>query len=439
MSLLDELNDTFRVQAGKAPRMGLLEDYAYNSQPQQGAVSLPAPVMPELSAPNFNFSPNEQQNKQALFSSLANMGAAMLANNRGNFGQSLGHGLAAQQQGYRGALDRASDENVQQFRTGMLKDDWQAKQQERQRQAALRRGLSELPQGADYWKNAAELYASAGDMETALKLQEYGSGGKPTDAQRNYQFLVDNGVDRKQAMQVFTPFAPTPMQYVPPTETRPGGFVNPRTGERNFDEPPVPPKLKDVPADVLKKVGENKGALTNIDNLILSLKDEATRAEDPEYKGDLHLGAWNYLGDTVRQRTDPEGVPLRAAIANISGQVIHDRSGAAVTVGEMERLKPFLPAPTDDAATALKKAQTLRGMLGDEMRAYNSMFGADYGYKGLTPRGAPPAAAMTTAPVKAQAFGSLAPRSDIARQAKEQGISYQEAVSRLKAKGVRVE
>lgn len=375
---LMELNDYFRRDAGKSPLMGLLDDSGYSlAQPEVGRA-------PEPVAPNFDFSPNEKQNKQALFSSLASMGAAMLANNRGNFGQSLGHGLAAQQQGYRGALDRASDENVQQFRTGMLKDDWQAKQQERQRQAALRRGLSELPQGTDYWKNAAELYASAGDMETALKLQEYGSGGKPTDAQRNYQFLIDNGVDRKQAMQVFTPFAPTPMQYVPPTETRPGGFVNPRTGERNFDEPPVPPKLKDVPADVLKKVGENKGALGNIDNLIANLKTEVKREEET---GDSHLGGWNYLGDTIRQRTDPEGVPLRAAIANISGQVIHDRSGAAVTVGEMERLKPFLPAPTDDTATALKKAETLRGMLGDEMRAYNSMFGPDYGYKGLTPQG----------------------------------------------------
>ncbi len=242
MSLLDELNDTFRVQAGKVPRMGLLDDYAYNSQPQPEAISLPAPAMPELSAPNFDFSPNEKQNKQALFSSLANMGAAMLANNRGNFGQSLGHGLAAQQQGYRGALDRASDENVQQFKTGMLKDDWQAKQQERHRQAALRRGLSELPQGADYWQNAAKLYASAGDMETALKLQEYGSGGKPTDAQKNFQFLIDSGVDRKQAMQVFTPFAPTPMQYVPGSDYKPAGVFNPRDGQFTAtEEPPAAP------------------------------------------------------------------------------------------------------------------------------------------------------------------------------------------------------
>ncbi|RKQ61238.1 hypothetical protein C8E02_1005 [Vogesella indigofera] len=229
---LMELNDYFRRDAGKSPLMGLLDDSGYSlAQPEVGRT-------PEPAAPNFDFSPNEKQNKQALFSSLANMGAAMLANNRGNFGQSLGHGLAAQQQGYRGALDLASDENVQQFRTGMLKDDWQAKQQERQRQAALRRGLSELPQGADYWKNAAELYASAGDMETALKLQEYGSGGKPTDAQRNYQFLVDNGVDRKQAMQVFTPFAPTPMQYVPGSDYKPAGVFNPRDGQFIATEAP---------------------------------------------------------------------------------------------------------------------------------------------------------------------------------------------------------
>lgn len=67
------------------------------------------------------------------------------------------------------------------------------------------------------------------------------------------------------------------------------------------------------------------------------------------------FGARNYLGDTVTQRIDPGGVTARAMIADIAGQKIHDRSGAAVTVGEAERLKPYVPNTTDTPATIAKK------------------------------------------------------------------------------------
>ena len=51
------------------------------------------------------------------------------------------------------------------------------------------------------------------------------------------------------------------------------------------------------------------------------------------------FGMANLAGDAVRQRDiplvgDPEGVDARAIVANIAGQKIHDRSGAAVTIGE---------------------------------------------------------------------------------------------------------
>jgi hypothetical protein len=67
------------------------------------------------------------------------------------------------------------------------------------------------------------------------------------------------------------------------------------------------------------------------------------------------FGLKNYAGDTVRQRTDPGGVTARALIADIAGQKIHDRSGAAVTVGEAERLRPYVPNTTDTPGTIAKK------------------------------------------------------------------------------------
>ena len=51
--------------------------------------------------------------------------------------------------------------------------------------------------------------------------------------------------------------------------------------------------------------------------------------------------------ETVRQYSDPAGVAARAAVANIGSRVIHDRSGAAVTISEFPRLKPFIPSASD--------------------------------------------------------------------------------------------
>ena len=42
-----------------------------------------------------------------------------------------------------------------------------------------------------------------------------------------------------------------------------------------------------------------------------------------------------------------ENVAARAPIANIGSLVIHDRSGAAVTISEFPRLRPFIPRATD--------------------------------------------------------------------------------------------
>lgn len=68
-------------------------------------------------------------------------------------------------------------------------------------------------------------------------------------------------------------------------------------------------------------------------------------------------GLKGYLPDPLLQRTDPEGVDTRAAIANLGSMVIHDRSGAAVTASEFPRLRPFIPSTTDDPETVKKKLQ----------------------------------------------------------------------------------
>jgi len=111
----------------------------------------------------------------------------------------------------------------------------------------------------------------------------------------------------------------------------------------------VKPPPKEMPASVVEKMAQN--------NVTLSKIDRAMEVVD-KYPG--AFGLWNKLGDTVRQRTDPEGVEGRAMIADIAGQKIHDRSGAAVTVGEAERLKPYVPNVTDAPDVVKRKLSLFR-------------------------------------------------------------------------------
>lgn len=106
---------------------------------------------------------------------------------------------------------------------------------------------------------------------------------------------------------------------------------------------------KDPPAAVIDKMATNAVTLQKIDTALALVE-----------KSPNSLGAKNYLGDPIMQRVDPAGVEVRAMIADIGGQKIHDRSGAAVTVGESERLKPYIPAATDTPAVAKKKLELFR-------------------------------------------------------------------------------
>lgn len=109
------------------------------------------------------------------------------------------------------------------------------------------------------------------------------------------------------------------------------------------------PPAKEMPAAMAEKFATNAVTLGKIDKAI-----ELVR-RNPEA-----LGAQNYLPDAIVQRTDPGGTELRAMIADIGGQKIHDRSGAAVTVGESARLRPYVPAPTDTPQTVAKKLELFR-------------------------------------------------------------------------------
>ena len=159
-------------------------------------------------------------------------------------------------------------------------------------------------------------------------------------------------------------------------------LVDPRSGtakQVTANGQPLQPNLKSLPAPIQKALLENDAALRKVDKALAAIKDYPDA-----------LGAANYLGDTIRQRTDPKGVDARALVADIGSLKIHDRSGAAVTASETPRLKPFIPAATDNVATVRKKLALFRQEYEGIQSDINSTYTREQGYK--VPNTAPPAA-----------------------------------------------
>lgn len=123
----------------------------------------------------------------------------------------------------------------------------------------------------------------------------------------------------------------------------------------------IAPKEPDMPATLREKMAQNEVTISKIGRA-LSLVDQYPDA----------FGAKNYAPDAIIQRIDPKGVEVRALVSDIAGQRIHDRSGAAVTVGEMARLRPYIPNVQDAPGVVREKL----GLLQREYEAIQSEIAA---------------------------------------------------------------
>jgi hypothetical protein len=130
--------------------------------------------------------------------------------------------------------------------------------------------------------------------------------------------------------------------------------------------------LKRIPPQIAGGYVSNNQALAQIDQAIALIR------QNPDA-----MGIKNRMGDTVMQRIDPNGIPVRAAVANIGSKVLHDRSGAAVTIGEQPRLIPFIPQPFDTADAAIKKLEGLRQQYLNANAEIDTAYGEDTGYAPL--------------------------------------------------------
>lgn len=197
-----------------------------------------------------------------------------------------------------------------------------------------------------------------------------------------------------------------------PAQIRPDGTFDVITG--------TGATLKKVPAQVQSGYVDNRKSISQIDAAIAAIKNNPG-----------HLGLRSKLGDDINQRIDPNGVPVRAAVANIGSLLIHDRSGAAVTAAEQPRLLPFIPSVSDTDEAAIKKLMLLKEQYGAANSEIETVFGADAGYSpmggaqapagsGGEPKGARKDPAALAAAKAAIQKG--APRAAVIQRLREHGI-----------------
>ena len=136
--------------------------------------------------------------------------------------------------------------------------------------------------------------------------------------------------------------------------------------------------LKPLPSPVARAVMENEHSLRLARNA-LTLIQGGKVGEQAGSKA--ATGVKGFLPDAALSRLDPEGVPTRAAIADLGSMIIHDRSGAAVTASEYPRLMPFIPKANDDPPVVEQKLKRFIQVYEDMQQDFRDMYSEDQGFQ----------------------------------------------------------
>lgn len=161
------------------------------------------------------------------------------------------------------------------------------------------------------------------------------------------QFSVANRPERADPL----------VQVEVPDPSAPGGkraIYMPQSQAVGMSPPGPGTTGKALPATAAKSLLENNQNLRRAEQALALISGQNVGG----IQGDANATGWKaYAPDSILQRMDPQGIQTRAAIADLGSLVIHDRSGAAVTAAEFPRLRPFIPAATDDPKTVAKKVE----------------------------------------------------------------------------------
>jgi len=256
-----------------------------------------------------------------------------------------------------------------------------------------------IPSPADFTPESLATYAISKNYADLLRNPK--EVNAPAAAQ-NYEYYVKQETDAGRKPLSFKDFELLKVRegraQAPPRErmvfdANRGGTVNLDTGEfkpvqqGGVDIGVKPKDLKPVPPTINTAMTQNQVVLNKI-----------ARAEDLLTKTPEATGMFKgMMPDAILNRTDKEGTATRAALAELAATKVHDLSGAAVSVSEFGRLKPFLPQPTDNADTLRTKLAGMKTEVEDIVNATNQIYSEEQGYKPI-PSLAPKLAASADAP-----------------------------------------
>lgn len=343
--------------------------------------------------------PSDMDRRDVLTQSLLAAAAGALRGGP-NTGTVLSNTMFAGMAGYNNAVDRARAQRIDDFKARKLAADLAAQEQAAQEQAKrlglYNEALSGAPAGGgppspqsnarDRYMQAAETAMRMGDAQGAERFVKMAQAldeefsPEPRYDQQGRAFLTNkrggmkylDGIQARDKIvsdnlgdvQAYrTEYSPNPIDAVRRGQspdsvasnnialrgqavTMRGQDMTDARAKESLEYQRTNPNL---PGSVIEKLAQNNVTLSKIEKAL----GEVERKPDS-------FGAFNYLPDAVRQRTDPQGVQGRSLVADIAGQRIHDRSGAAVTVGEAERLRPYIPNATDEPAAIKTKLVNLQ-------------------------------------------------------------------------------
>lgn len=136
--------------------------------------------------------------------------------------------------------------------------------------------------------------------------------------------------------------------------------------------------------------------MNSIDTMIKKLEDTYAAKNDLPGIGTV---AGSSLGQIANERLgfgDASGVGNRAVLSNIASELIHEKYGSALSKGENERAKTFIPGPGDPPKVVIEKLKVLKQFHDAKRSEWNS--GKTSPAAPATPAGGPKVGDVRTGP-----------------------------------------